>query len=338
MNPSRSDYPQCVAGVEDDDDGTGAEREWVDVGRWPTEARADEYALVLQAVGIRSVVAPIRGEARDEFQLIVRAEEADRAHDELRRFIGENRGWPPRPVIAPPVTAGVGAAIVYAALMAIAFAAQRQGSYGIDWLSAGRADAGLIRNGEWWRVVTALSLHGDAVHLAGNLLFGALFGVMLAQSVGAGSAWLTFVVSGGIGNAVNAWWQAPTHLAIGASTGVFGLLGAQVACDWMRRGRIRLHPMRRWAPIIMGIALLAWFGGSGGRQADPGQVTNALRDAGERVRVDVAAHVFGFGAGLGLGVVLALRATARLAMPRVQRALVAAAIGLVVFAWAFALR
>ena len=322
----------------DDDLEADLPRAWVEVGRWPTSERADEYALVLQAVGIRSAVAPIEGTSGNQHQLIVQLEDAERARDELRTFTGENRGWPPRPVTAPPVTTGVGAALVYAALMIIAFAAERQRSYGVDWLSAGSADAGLIRSGEWWRVVTALSLHADVVHLSGNLLFGALFGVMLAQSVGSGSTWLTFIVAGGIGNWVNAWWQSPEHLAIGASTGVFGLLGAQVACDWMRRGRIRHHAMRRWAPIIMGLALLAWFGGSGERQFDPGNVTNTLRDVSELRRVDVAAHVFGFAAGLGAGALLAERPFARLETPRVQSALTATAIGLVVLAWTLAVR
>ena len=323
-----------MTGIDKDPDGTDLSLEWIAVGRWSTAARADAHALVLQAVGIRSAVVS----AGLQHELIVQRADAARARDELRTFAGENHGWPPRPVVSPPVTMGLGAALVFAALMTIAFAAERQGSYGVDWLSVGRADAGLIRSGEWWRAVTALTLHGDSVHLAGNLLVGALFGVMLAQSVGAGSAWLTFVVAGGIGNVVNAWWQWPTHIAIGASTGVFGLLGAQVACDWMRRGRVRVHPLRRWAPIIMGLALLAWFGGSGERQLDPRSVTNTFRDVSGAPRVDIAAHVFGFLAGLGVGATLALRIAARLETPKVQRVLTASAIGLVVFAWTLAVR
>lgn len=190
------DYPQRVTGV-DDELGADPPHAWVEVGRWPTAARADEFALVLQARGIRSAVATTEAEFGNQHQLIVRLEDAERARDELSTFSGENRGWPLRSVISPPVTMGVGAALVYVALMVIAFAAERQRSYGIDWLFVGSADAALIRSGEWWRVVTALSLHGDGVHLSGNLLFGALFGVMLAQSVGSGSTWLTFIVAGG---------------------------------------------------------------------------------------------------------------------------------------------
>lgn len=292
---------------------------WTSIGHAATAAEADEFALVLQAMGIRTAVARVDEGTVDAYELIVPVKDAARARDELTRFVSENRGWLPRPVLAPPLTMGVGAALVYVALLGIAFFAERQGSYGVDWIGAGAADAALIRGGEWWRAVTALSLHGDIVHLGGNLLFGALFGVMLAQSVGSGSTWLIFVLAGGVGNWLNAWWQPPAHLAIGASTGVFALLGAQVACDWMRRGRVRRHAMRRWAPIVMGVAVLAWFGGSGG-------------DA----HVDVGAHVFGFGAGLVCGGALGWRTPAAWASPRAQGAFSAAAIGLVALAWALA--
>ncbi len=265
-------------------------------------------------------MASIDGPSAGGYGLTVRVEDAERARRELARFVQENRGWPPRAVVSTPVTMGVGAALVYAALLIIMFAAEEQQSWGVDWMGAGSADAARIQGGEWWRAITALGLHADSAHLSGNMLFGALFGVMLAQSVGAGTAWLAFIVTGAIGNWANAWWQPPTHAAIGASTGVFGLLGAQVACDWMRRGRTRYHRMRRLAPIIMGVALLAWFGGSGG---DP--------------LVDVGAHVWGFGAGLVLGALLGWWTPAWLVTPRAQHVVTAAAIGLVVLAWGLTL-
>lgn len=302
-----------------------ADRAWAELSRFATLTRAEEQALVLQAVGIRFAIARMDDDAGEGHALIVQAEDADRAREQLRRFAAENRGWPPQPIVIPPMTSGVGAALVYAALLIIAFVAQQQSSWGIDWVRVGNADAALMRSGEWWRAITALGLHGDGVHVAGNLLFGALFGVMLAQSAGAGSAWLVFLLAGAIGNTINAWWQASSHSAVGASTGVFGLLGAQAAMDWMRRGRVRLHPLRRFAPIIMGVALLAWFGGSGNR--DPGAP-----------RVDIAAHVFGFVAGLLMGVPLASARMARLRTVRAQSALISVTLVLVAIAWALAVR
>jgi len=298
--------------------------EWTSIGRWPAAASADESAFVLYAVGIRSVVARLEGEFEaelgDTYELSVLSRDAVVAREQLARFAVENRGWPSRPLLLPAMTSGTGAALVYATLLVLAFLAQQRGSYGVDWLSAGRADAALILDGEWWRAVTALSLHADVSHLAGNVLFGALFGVMLAQSVGGGAAWLIFVVAGAAGNFINAWWRAPDHLAIGASTGVFALVGAQAACDWMRRGRIRRHPMRRWAPIIMGVALLSWFGGGNGDR-----------------QVDVTAHAFGFFAGLACGGAMEWRTVAWFRTSRAQNAMTATTLGFLALAWAMAL-
>lgn len=313
-----------MRGRGDDGAATDAQGEWIVIGRWAAAASADEAALVLHAVGIRSAVTRVEGEspgADDAYELIVPPNDAGFAREQLARFAVENRGWPSRPVLLPPMTMGIGAALVYAASLALAFLVQQQRSYGVDWVLAGRADAALILDGEWWRAVTALSLHADVGHLAGNLLFGALFGVILAQSVGGGAAWLIFVVAGAAGNLANAWVQPPEHLAIGASTGVFALVGAQAACDWMRRGRRRRHPMRRWAPVIMGVALLAWFGGSGGDR-----------------RVDIAAHAFGFLFGLICGAAMGWRTVALFRTSRAQNAMTAAALTLVGFAWAMALR
>lgn len=292
---------------------------WVEVSRAATAARAEALELVLRAMAIPAVIA----EYDEAHVLIVRVEDADRARAELARFVVENRGWPPPKVESAPVSPGVGAALIYAALMTIVFMASRQGSYGFNWFQSGDANAELIRAGAWWRSVTALSLHADVAHLLGNIVFGGLFGVMLAQGLGAGPAWLLFVLTGAVGNLVNAWWQPPSHLAIGASTGVFGLLGAQVACDQVRRGRMHLRAMRRWAPIILGVALLAWLGGSGDRTTD---------------RIDVAAHFFGFVAGLGLGAWLGWRTATAPISPRAQNLAAAAALGLVAISWVLAFR
>lgn len=304
-----------MTSIDDRDAGADPQPAWVEVGRWGSATRADEHALVLQAVGVGSTIVELSDPAG--YSLVVAASDAVRARDELTRFARENRGWPPRPVSLPPVTPGVGAALVYAALLAIAFLAQRQESWGVDWMTAGRADAALIRAGEWRRAITALTLHADVVHLSGNILFGAVFGVILAQGVGAGAAWLAFLIAGGAGNFINAWWQPPSHLAIGASTGVFGLLGAVAACDWMRRGRLRRHALRRWSPIIMGVALLLWFGMS------------------REPNVDIAAHIFGFGAGLPIGALLAV-APASWSRERAQQILTVITIAVMAIAWATA--
>jgi membrane associated rhomboid family serine protease len=307
---------------------------WIEVARAPTREGAAELALVLEAVGLSC------GTARtgDDHVLIVRAEEAARARAELAKYTSENRGWPPRASVPPPISRGFEAATVYAILLVLAFLTERREAFGLDWWTAGCADAGLIRHGAWWRSLTALALHADALHLAGNVVFGALFGVMLAQSVGSGVAWLAFVVAGGIGNWLNAWVQSPAHVSVGASTAVFGLLGVQVAHDWMRRKHLHYSPWRRAAPLVIGAALLAWLGG-GAKHVDPSNLARRLDDLDVAIhKVDVGAHVLGFAVGIALGAILGRFRRAIPSGPRAQAAIAGAAIAAMAIAWIVAIR
>ncbi|HVQ34877.1 MAG TPA: rhomboid family intramembrane serine protease [Candidatus Bathyarchaeia archaeon] len=264
---------------------------------------ASERALVLHALGIDSAIVELDG----KHVVAVAAEDGPRARAEIDKYDREN---PPSVVsqdASPPMSWGLAAAAVYAAVLAVFW---RAGAY-----DAGRADAAAIRAGAWWRAVTALTLHADLPHIAGNLLFGSIFGIMLAESAGFGVAWLGFVLTGALGNLANAWIQPPTHLAVGASTGIFGMLGMQVAFDAVRR-RSPLGRIRRWAPFAVGAGMLAWLGG--GRPGEP---------------IDVGAHVLGFLAGLALGTLLGRPA---LRIPRtaaVQGSIGIAAIALVAATW-----
>jgi rhomboid protease GluP len=178
--------------------------------------------------------------------------------------------------------ARVGSFAYVATLLLFAYL-QTHYSAGVDWVDAGRLQAGLVRDGEWWRTVTALTLHADTPHLLGNLIFGALFGyfasVMLASSA---AAWLSILLAGATGNLLNALLQPWQHTSIGASTAVFAALGLIAGYQW----RIQLQPEEKWlrrlGPLGAGIALLAMLG-TGGE------------------RTDVSAHLTGFLCGLGAG-------------------------------------
>jgi len=150
----------------------------------------------------------------------------------------------------------------------------------MSWHLAGRADAGLILSGEWWRCVTALYLHADAGHLLSNAGALAVLASLLARRIGSGLTWGLFVLTGSLGNLVNAWAQAPDHLSVGASTGVFGLIGV------LAGGAGRAERGSRWQILLLalgfGFSLLAMLG------------------AGEE-RVDLGAHLFGLCCGLPLG-------------------------------------
>lgn len=306
---------------------------WVEVTRSPQRKPVQDHALVLQAVGIPSGTA----HNGTDHVLVVRLEDAERARVELTRYDNENRGWPPRETAPIPISAGVHAAIVYGGLLALAYVFEVQQSFGLDWGNVGAAQAARIRAGEWWRSLTALTLHADLSHLAGNIVFGALFAVILAQSVGVGIAWWAFLVTGAVGNAINAYVQPPAHTSIGASTAVFGLLGVQAAYEWMRRRELRYQGWRRWAPLVMGAALLAWLG-TGGQSVDPHDMPQALKNLDTAVRrIDILAHVFGFAVGVASGIVLGRIPRASL-RGKWQGMLAAAAPVALAAAWYFAFK
>ncbi len=285
---------------------------WVPVYRSTNERSCREHAFVLHAVGI---VHDVRHEA-NEFILLVAATNADQARAELEAYAGENREWPTAgPAERRPVSGWGGVLVFVAALMLMAVLQQRR-SFGVDWVEAGKTHARLIRHGEWWRTISALTLHADAAHLFANLVIGGIVGLFTGQSFGSGLAWFGILIAGASGNLLNAWIRPPEHTSVGASTAVFAALGLLTANAWRRR-RMGTSWMQRWAPLVAGILLLGYLGTSGDR-------------------TDVAAHVFGFFCGALFGAALG-NVGDRAFMPRAQFLFGIAALTILAAAWALAL-
>ena len=190
-------------------------------------------------------------------------------------------------------------------------------AFGENWFRAGRVDGVLVRAGEIWRTVTALTLHSGLGHLAGNLVFGTLFGLFAGRLLGSGVAWFAIVATGALGNLLNTLVLAPDHRSIGASTAVFAALGLVAGYVW----RARLMSQERWVyrhgPIVGGLALLMYTG------------------TGDE-NTDIGAHLFGFLCGFLGGLLLTL-AGDRILEDRWQWLSGIAAVLLLSCAWAIAL-
>lgn len=282
----------------------------VEIRRFATRAEAEEYALVLVAMGIECRL--IRHE--HGIGLGVAALEADRARHELSAYEEENRPKPaPRTY---PFGDGLDGLLIFCAVGVFVYSASGRGLFGEDWWTSGSAQAGLIAAGEWWRAITALGLHADEGHLIANLVLGGLFGVFLSQILGAGLGWLAILVAGGAGNLLNALAHPAAHTSVGASTAVFAALGLLAALTWKREANGR-RGLGRWLPLAGGVMLLAFLGVGG-------------------ERTDVGAHIAGFLMGGVLGAALHV-AGPRLPHGRIaQLAFGAAALALFVGSWAAA--
>ena len=177
--------------------------------------------------------------------------------------------------------------VVVAGVLILSHAASVKWKEAAPWFERGSAEASRILDGELWRTVTALTLHADLVHLFSNAVAAAIFVAALSSLVGAGLAVALLVISGACGNLANAFIQGSSHIAIGASTAIFGAVGVLGTVGLVRRRR---EPGRRrgaWIPVAAALGLLAMLGTG-------------------TERTDVLAHLFGFFCGAVLGIPVAL--------------------------------
>jgi len=281
--------------------------------RGPSERDVREQALVLRAMDIEHEVARIDG----LFVLLVAPSDAPRALEQLARFRAENPRRAGADSSPERLASGLDAALGWSLLLVAMHVLAVRGAWGLDWESAGVADASAMRAGEWWRAITALTLHADVSHLAGNVLFGAVFLAGLCPFVGAGMAALLCLLAGALGNGLEALVQGGEHLSLGASTAVFGSLGALASQQWRHRVRLRQRRVQRWTPLVMAAILLGYLGTEG-------------------VRTDIVAHVTGLLAGLGLGALPWSGLRGALSRATVQWGATALTLALVAGAWASA--
>ncbi len=290
----------------------------IEVGRYARLAEARERGLVVAA---RELPHWIKREG-NEWVLRVEEGAAQEAARELAAFEVEERARPAARTVLPVEKIPTLSLYVAAWVLATFFFLQQW--LGPNWEERGVAESRAILRGEWWRTVTALTLHADAAHIGANLMTGLLFAAFALPRLGTGVTWLAIVLSGALGNAINAWgYRGEWHGTIGASTACFGALGILMGVEVFARWR-EPQTRSRWQlvlPLGAGIGLLAFLGvGEEGRN------------------IDYMAHCWGFVVGAAEGAVLeAARIRQRLTL-RMQRVLAWAALALVAVAWAVALR
>jgi len=271
--------------------------------------QADEWAVVLAASNIPHHVSP----TLDGWALIVGARDAEALREALDAYDRENTadtadvGADAVPPIRGAAVVGVAVGLLLIGFFAVTGTRASRSS----WFERGSADAGRIVAGEWWRTVTALTLHADAPHVIGNAGASVLLVGAVSQQLGPGVGLCVLLLAGAGGNALTAVAHGAHHDSVGASTALFGAIGILAATRVMSRGR-RAPARKLWMVIAASLALLALLGTS------PGS--------------DLLAHLFGLLLGSALGVAAA-PTLPRPLRPPVQWALAVAVLAVVVGAW-----
>ena len=127
----------------------------------------------------------------------------------------------------------------------------------------------LVLQGEWWRLVNPIFLHGSLLHIGFNGYALANLGPALEAAIGRRRFFVVFVGCG-VASFVASTFLSPRSLSIGASGALFGLIGFGVVHGRMRGGtlfRAFSDDLLRWAlfglvmSFIPGIDWAAHVGG-----------------------------------------------------------------------------
>ena len=114
-----------------------------------------------------------------------------------------------------------------------------------------------VFKGEWWRLFTAMFLHGGMTHILMNMFSLYLIGRGMEMYFNAKSYLIIYLFSGLLGGLASLYMH-PNSVGIGASGAIFGVFGALAGFFLAHRDRIQTHSkafMKDFA-VILGINLV----------------------------------------------------------------------------------
>ncbi|MEN8188382.1 MAG: rhomboid family intramembrane serine protease [Thermodesulfobacteriota bacterium] len=239
-------------------------------------------SLVLAAMGIEHRIVTLDHTR----QIVVDELRRQQALDQLEHYFQENRDWPPRTpvytepspqIFQPPSLLLVG-------MLALFYSVTGPWNYRSDWFINGAGDGqAILAGGEWYRLVTALTLHADLVHLMGNCLFGGFVLHFLCRLVGNGLGLFGMLFTATVANGINVLAHGHDHRFVGFSTAVFAVIGILSSYNYPLRRHLTGYHL--FMPLMAGFAFLAMLGSSG-------------------ENTDLGAHLFGLLCGLAFGLFL----------------------------------
>lgn len=80
-------------------------------------------------------------------------------------------------------------------------------------------------NGEWWRLLTSMFVHGGIMHLILNIVGLVIAAIFIEPVLGRARYFILYILSGLCGSLASIFWYSHT-VSVGASGAIFGLYGA----------------------------------------------------------------------------------------------------------------
>ena len=234
------------------------------------------FSLVLLAADIPH---RIRIVLPTQMEIYVALPEKEKALKELSAYSEENAAQPVNSNELPaftPIFQAMSPLVIgcLACLYGVSGDWQPQGI----WFNKGTGDStAILRDHEFFRLVTALTLHADIVHLLSNCILGLFLLHFLLLLTGNGIGLFAVFLTSVSANYINVLIRGPGHLFVGFSTSIFSIIG--MLCTISFASKTKRLFFHFFMPIMAGLALLALLGSEG-------------------VRTDLGSHLFGLFSGL----------------------------------------
>ena len=289
------------------------------IGLPASRQQAEQWSLVLGAANIPSSIEF----ERHSWVIKVSPIHEQQALREISAYMEENTDWPPyrleRKTQFPILTKYQPPTILMMGALIILFVISGPWTSGSNWFLQGAVSGKqILEHGQWYRLVTALTLHADVVHLVGNIITGGVLVHFLCRLLGHGLGWFLILTSGMLGNFFNILLHGNSHNSVGFSTAVFGTIGILSGYQAVSKRSAALKEIL--LPLAAGAGLLAFLGAGG-------------------ERTDLGAHLFGLLAGAGLGALLVFLPSQRILINKIslQTNLFIASLSIVTLSWWLAL-
>ena len=240
-----------------------------------SQAQAFDWSLVLISQGIESTV-----QRTEDGTWVLEVPQSDslRAEQSIAAYEQENRTvW--RHELKGTGLLFDGRVIPFYLLLALFWPVTEAHP---EWKSAGLVIRDQITQGEWWRLVTGVTLHADLAHLAANVTTGIVLTGLAMGCMGMGHALLLSLLGGVLGNVISMALRDGSIASLGASGMVMASLGLLTAHSFItaRQEKASLLVGRG---VVAGCLLVVLLGLS--------------------PKSDVVAHVGGFAGGIVLGLI-----------------------------------
>jgi rhomboid protease GluP len=168
-----------------------------------------------------------------------------------------------------PLPTTVGSEIPFATLGLVAvliliYACEQVFSFEPGWTQSDRSlvafgaeSRGLVfRDGQWWRLLTAMLLHGSVAHICGNCIALLCAGYVLERRIGAAWLLLVFILGGVAASLSSLVWNADSTGGMGASGGLMALLVTSLFEAFGHGKAPGIQRLRIWLVIIIVVSLI----------------------------------------------------------------------------------